>query len=78
MKKRILAMLMAGVMALAFGGCGKEENKKEDSDSSKTEAAREDEKEKDEEEKETEESVSGELFDAGLWTLDYDSEVWSY
>lgn len=76
MKKKFLAMLMASVMMLSLGGCGDsgdDKKSKSESEETKTEAEKEENEEND-----TETTVSGEVLETDVLTLNYDSDVWNY
>ena len=77
MKKRFnKAVLAVSTLALAMGmltACGNEE------ESMTTEAVQEETTEaKNDEEETTEASAEGDTIEATLWTIHYDSSVWSY
>lgn len=70
-KKKIFAVLMALTLSLSMSACGKTDGDNQ-TDSTTTEAGTT------EAQAASTEEISGEKFDTSLWTLTYDSEIWSY
>ena len=78
--KKILAALLALMVTFSLSACGNTGGEAETTTAAvETEAVKADNTEKTSEtQAAATEDVGGEVLDAGLWTLNYDSEVWTY